>query len=237
MPERQESGRTSHQTGENSIMSEYGQPNPPQFQPPKKHTVRNVVIAVVVAGFLLIGGCTALIGGALSSVDTSAEPSGVATVDTPTPEPATTPTNKPSATEGTGCDLNLSPEEYSACLDDFVKGTTATPKPTKAAPKMTAGQEQAIGKAQDYLSFSAFSRKGLIKQLSSEYGEGFSVADATFAVDHITVNWNEQAAKKAKQYLSMQHFSRQGLIHQLESAYGEQFTHRQAVYGVTKAGL
>jgi len=63
------------------------------------------------------------------------------------------------------------------------------------------------------------------------------VADATFAVDHLNVDWNAQAVAKAKEYLSMQHFSRKGLIHQLESAYGEQFTHSQAVYGVTKAGL
>ena len=203
-------------------MSEFTNgPQPYQApKPPKKHTVRNIVLGVIVGMFLVIGGCTALIGGALSSVDT-AEPSGVATVDNgPTPDPVTTPTAE--ATEPT---VTAPPK------------ATQKPAPTKTTPALTAGQEQAIGKAQDYLSFSAFSRKGLIKQLSSEYGEGFSVADATFAVDHITVNWNEQAAKKAKEYLAMQHFSRQGLIHQLESAYGEQFTHRQAVYGVTKAGL
>ena len=44
----------------------------------------------------------------------------------------------------------------------------------------------------------AFSRKGLIHQLSSDAGSGFSKADATFAVDHIKVNWNEQAAKAAQ---------------------------------------
>lgn len=203
-------------------MSEFTNGPRPQFQPkpPKKHTVRNVVIGVVVGGFLLIGGCTALIGGALSSVD---NPTTVTSpVDNgPTPDPVTTPTNQNTPT---------------------VPPAKPTPKPSKAAPTkttpaLTASQEQAIGSAQDYLSMQAFSRKGLIKQLSSQYGEGFSLADATFAVDHVTVNWNEQAAKAAKQYLSMQHFSRQGLIHQLESAYGEQFTHRQAVYGVTKAGL
>ena len=102
---------------------------------------------------------------------------------------------------------------------------------------MTASQEQAIGSAKSYLQFTAFSRKGLIQQLSSNYGEGFSKADATFAVDYLKVNWNEQAALKAKSYLEMQHFSRQGLIHQLESSYGEGFTHAQAVYGVKAAGL
>jgi hypothetical protein len=190
--------------------------NTPQYpnypQPPKKHTVRNIVLGVFVGIFLVIGGCTALVGGALSSQDAKA-PATVtsqAPIDNgPTPDPIITPTNKPSV---------------------------AKPS-TQPSPKLTASQEQAIGSAEQYLSFTAFSRKGLIHQLSSDAGEGFSAADATFAVDHLKVDWNAQAVAKAKEYLSMQHFSRKGLIHQLESAYGEQFTHSQAVYGVTKAGL
>ena len=102
---------------------------------------------------------------------------------------------------------------------------------------MTNAQEQAIGSAEDYLQYQAFSRKGLIEQLSSDAGEGFAKKDATYAVDHIAVNWNEQAAKSAKEYLASEHFSRKGLIEQLESDAGEGFTHSQAVYGVNKAGL
>ena len=111
------------------------------------------------------------------------------------------------------------------------------PAPAPAKPTLTNSQEQAIGAAEDYLDYTAFSRKGLIHQLSSDAGSGFSKADATFAVDHITVNWNEQAAKAAQQYLDYSHFSRSGLIHQLESEAGSGFTHKQAVYGVNKAGL
>jgi hypothetical protein len=111
------------------------------------------------------------------------------------------------------------------------------PAPAPAKPTLTKAQEQAIGAAEDYLDYMAFSRKGLIHQLSSDAGSGFSKADATFAVDHITVNWNEQAAKAAQQYLDYSHFSRSGLIHQLESEAGSGFTHKQAVYGVNKAGL
>ena len=69
-------------------------------------------------------------------------------------------------------------------------------------------------KAKDYLDYTAFSRSGLINQLV-EF-DGFSTADATFAVDHITVDWNEQAAKAAKDYLDVSGFSRSGLIDQLE---------------------
>lgn len=112
-----------------------------------------------------------------------------------------------------------------------------TKKPTRTTPARTMAQEQAIGAAESYLNVSAFSRKGLINQLSSAYGEGFSVADATYAVDHITVDWNEQAAKSAKSYLQVTNFSRKGLIEQLESSSGEGFTHAQAVYGAKAAGL
>jgi hypothetical protein len=114
---------------------------------------------------------------------------------------------------------------------------TVAPKPKVTQPERTSSQEQAIGSAESYLELSAFSRRGLIQQLSSDAGEGYSVADATYAVDHITVNWEEQAAKAAKAYLEMTNFSRKGLIEQLESSAGAGFTHAQAVYGVTKAGL
>lgn len=199
-------------------MSEYGQPNPPQFQPPKRrHTVRNIVLGVFAGMVLVVGGCTAVIGGALSqdakapvSVTSKAAP-----VDNgPTPDPIVTPTNKPSS--------QPSPKVTH-------KPAPTTTKPAK--PAMTASQEQAVGTAEDYLNGQSFSRKGLIEQLQFE---GFSAKDATFGVDHVTVNWNAQAVEVAKGYLNGQHFSRSGLIEQLEY---EGFTHKQAVYGVTKAGL
>ena len=97
--------------------------------------------------------------------------------------------------------------------------------------KPTVEQLNAVRKAESYLSFSAFSRKGLIEQL--EY-EGFSNADSTYAVDNVDVNWNEQAVKKANSYLDISGFSKQGLIEQLEY---EGFTHEQAVYGAEQNGL
>jgi len=215
MLERQESGKTSHYPGGDPTMST-NQPYQPQFQPapPKKHTVRNVVIGVTVVMFLVIGGCTALVGGAMNEATKVTEPSPSAVE---TQAPATTePTTEPPAT---------------------TERPTTAPKPTATKPAMTLSQEQAVAAAESYLEMTAFSRKGLIRQLSSDAGEGFSVKDATFAVDHIKVNWNEQAARSARSYLEMTHFSRAGLIRQLESDSGEGFTHRQAVYGVTKAGL
>ena len=63
---------------------------------------------------------------------------------------------------------------------------------------MTKSQEQAVKSAESYLEFQAFSKAGLIRQLSSDAGEGFSKADAVYAVNHIEVNWNEQAVKSAE---------------------------------------
>lgn len=100
-----------------------------------------------------------------------------------------------------------------------------------AADAMSNGQQQAVAKAESYIEMTAFSRSGLIKQLQFEE---FSQADATFAVDHITVDWNAQAAEKAKSYLEMSPFSRNGLIKQLQF---EGFTSAQATHGVNAAGL
>lgn len=105
------------------------------------------------------------------------------------------------------------------------------PADVKEGPQGTPGQEQALGSANDYLDYSAFSEKGLIEQLEFE---DFSKADAVWAVNHVKTNWNNQAALSAKEYLDNSHFSRQGLIEQLEF---EGFTPTQAAYGANHAGL
>ena len=198
-------------------MTQY--PQDPQQQPqfdsqgfpvkPKKHTARTVLIVggSVFGALIVIGALTPD-----QPAKDAATPSTFKTVDTgPSPDPVTTPTSTPPP------------------------ATTQPPKTT--APKLTKSQEQAIRSAESYLEFTAFSRKGLIRQLSSSAGSGFSKADATYAVDHIKVDWNEQAARAAKSYLEFTSFSRAGLIRQLESSAGSGFTHAQAVYGVNKAGL
>ena len=105
--------------------------------------------------------------------------------------------------------------------------------------KMTAEQKNAYQAAKDYLDFSAFSRKGLINQLSSEYGSNYPKKVATFVVDLLetegAVDWYEQAERAAKEYLDFSSFSKAELIQQLESEYGSQFTHDQAVKGVERA--
>jgi hypothetical protein len=101
----------------------------------------------------------------------------------------------------------------------------------------TVAQQQALQSAQSYLDMGGFSLAGLMKQLTSSYGEGFSTGDAKFAVSHVRVNWNEQAVISARSYLEMGGFSRDKLIQQLTSSYGEGFTYAQAVYAANRVGL
>ncbi|WP_432541952.1 Ltp family lipoprotein [Kineococcus sp. SYSU DK002] len=115
--------------------------------------------------------------------------------------------------------------EWSAARGALINQPVAQP----VAPSVS--QRNAVRQAESYLSFTSFSRSGLIDQL--EY-EGFSTADATYGVDHVAVDWYEQARKKAASYLEFSAFSRQGLIEQLEY---EGFTHDQAVHGVNSTGL
>ena len=99
------------------------------------------------------------------------------------------------------------------------------------AESLTGPQKNAVRAAKSYLSFSDFSRDGLIHQLSSDAGDGYNVTDATIAVDSLNINWNEQAVRSAKNYLSFSGFSCKGLIHQLSSRAGDKYTNSQANYG------
>ncbi|WP_157437527.1 Ltp family lipoprotein [Actinoplanes subtropicus] len=110
---------------------------------------------------------------------------------------------------------------------EATEATEAVAEPASEPTKeLTDSQQNAVEKAADYLSYSSFSRSGLIKQLEFE---GFSTKDATFGVDAQKANWNEQAVKKAAEYLDNGSFSRSGLIKQLEF---EGFSTKQATFGV-----
>lgn len=97
---------------------------------------------------------------------------------------------------------------------------------TTSSTKETLGQSNARKKAASYLSFSGFSRSGLIQQLEFE---GYSTADASYGVDAQKADWKAQAVKKAKSYLTTTAFSRTGLIKQLEF---EGFSNTEATFGV-----
>jgi hypothetical protein len=131
-------------------------------------------------------------------------------------------------------------------LDCTAAGVTVFPSdsapaaaPASSAPAGTASQVQALAAAEGYLGDGqGFSRQGLIDQLDSSSGNNFSVADATWAVDHSDANWDDQAVDCAKGYVSDgQGFSRQGLIEQMTSPDGNNFTEAQAEYAANAVGL
>jgi hypothetical protein len=105
-----------------------------------------------------------------------------------------------------------------------------------SAQNLTGPQKNAVRSANNYLSFSGFSRASLIDQLSSPYGDDYNVADATAAVNSLSVDWNAQAVRSAKQYLEIMGFSCKSLIDQLSSDAGDKYTRSQAAYGAQQAG-
>lgn len=101
---------------------------------------------------------------------------------------------------------------------------------------LSAEQRDAYGSAQRLLDLRGCSKDGLIDQLSSAGGPGYSRRDAKRAVEALDVDWNEQAVRAAESYRKMVPFSIHGLIEQLESEDGGRFTHTQAVYGAKHSG-
>ena len=105
-----------------------------------------------------------------------------------------------------------------------------------AYEKLSKEEQNAYNSAKNYLDYMAFSKKGLIQQLSSEYGDGYPKKVAKKAVKVLEkeekIDWTEEAKEAAENYLNTMSFSKQGLIQQLESEAGDQFTHEQAVAAV-----
>lgn len=117
-----------------------------------------------------------------------------------------------------------------AALSAAAEKAAADKAASAKSASATIGQKNALSQAKSYLTAMAFSYSGLIKQL--EY-EGYSLEDATYAVDNCRADWNEQAALKAKSYMNSMSFSRQGLIDQL---IYEGFSAEQAEHGVSTVG-
>ncbi|WP_460704965.1 Ltp family lipoprotein [Myceligenerans halotolerans] len=122
-------------------------------------------------------------------------------------------------------------EEGTEAADDDAAEAPIEDEPAEETSDETVSQANARETAERYLDFTAFSKTGLVEQL--EY-EGFSTADAEYAVGNIEVDWMEQAEKSAANYMDFSSFSRAGLIDQLEF---EGFTPEQAAHGADSVGL
>jgi Host cell surface-exposed lipoprotein len=169
------------------------------------------VLTSLITTVALIGG----IAGASNS-NTALAPAAMST-SSPAPKVTAKPTSTPKPT------AKLTPS------------STPTPAPTVAPappkPVESVSQSNASRKAQSYLSYTSFSRSGLIDQLVYE---GFSAEDATYGADAAGADWAQQAAGKAKSYLEFSAFSREGLIDQL---LFEGFSADEAEFGVSSVGL
>lgn len=103
---------------------------------------------------------------------------------------------------------------------------------------LTQNQKAAYAAALSYLPSMPYSRKGLLKQLTSNTGDNFSDTDAEIAVSLMEqrgeVDWNKQAVKAAKEYKTTMTFSRDEMLDWMQSEYGAGFTYKQAVYGINK---
>jgi len=143
--------------------------------------------------------------------------------------------NKPSKTASDTGAAGSSTSPSAAVPSAAASSAPSTPA-APASPSMTGVQQQGVDAAEGYLSDGqGFSEQGLLSQLTSSAGNGFSKSDAEFAINYLSPNWAQQAVDAAKGYLGDgEGFSRSSLIQQLTSSYGDGFTEAQAEYAVNK---
>lgn len=203
--------------------------------PPKKSKKRSWIIGgSIAAGIIVIGGIGSALG-AGNKVTPSADKAPTTAAAEPSAEeapPEPVLVLVPDVTGMTAADAynaishaGLTPPAITSFADPLAKVISTSPAANEDAeegstvaftleekPKLTLGQQNAIDKAQSYLSFAGFSRTGLIDQLEFE---GFGIEDATFGADNAGADWNAECAQKAQSYIDLTSFSRQGLYDQL----------------------
>lgn len=124
-------------------------------------------------------------------------------------------------------------------FSDLDDGTEEDTEPVTAETKVKETESQvpseyisALKSAETYSEHMHMSKKGIRKQLTSEYGEQFSEEAANYAIENLDADWNENALETAKHYNDSMHMSKEGIRDQLTSEYGEQFTSEEADYAV-----
>lgn len=186
-----------------------------------KHANWNKTVKWIVTGVFAFIILVNAIGGSNPSSTTSTTQNSA-----PTANPVTEVTTQPEMT--TEQEQAVEPTKA-----PVKAANTPAPQTQQAAPAQGASvsQQNAVRKAKSYISYSGFSRDGLVAQLEFEK---FSHEDAVYGADNSGGNWNEEAAQKAKSYMDMMGYSRDGLIQQL---LFEKFNQVQAEYGANSVGL
>ncbi len=196
---------------------------PPVADKPKRKRLGLMIMGGIIGGLTMVGIAAGGGGGDATTGTAPQSEASVQVAEEPVAEVPEVAAEEPAA-------------EVPAVVAEVPAVVAEVPAPAPEpvvpqAPTETVAQENARESAESYLRYMSFSRSGLIEQLEFE---GYSTADATYAVDAVSPDWNEQAAKSAQSYLEHMSFSRSGLIEQLEF---EGFTNEQAVYGVNTTGL
>ena len=114
------------------------------------------------------------------------------------------------------------------------KDTNGTNKTENKNQENTIPTEykNALKKAETYSKYMHMSKKGIYKQLTSEYGEKFSKEASDYAINNLKADYNNNALEKAKTYYNDMHMSKQAVKEQLTSDYGEGFTESEANYAI-----
>ena len=95
----------------------------------------------------------------------------------------------------------------------------------------------ALEKAQSYSDNMYMSKAGIYNQLTSEYGDKFTVEAGQYAIDNVEADWKENALKKAKVFQDTLAMSKTVMYNQLISEFGDMFTAEEAQYAVDNAGI
>ena len=111
--------------------------------------------------------------------------------------------------------LNLSQSKSDKPEQSQTETVEFTPK---NSADLTNPQKNAVRSAKDWLEYSAYSRNNLIETLSQS--DGYTIRDATFAVDSLDINWAKQAKKAAKDWIEYSAYSRKNLIETLSQSDG-----------------
>ena len=128
---------------------------------------------------------------------------------------------------------NVNIESEQEVSQNNSENTTAENKSeNKVEDNIPTEYKSALRKAKLYADTMNMSKAGLYDQLTSEYGEKFTVEAAQYAIDNITVDWKENALKKAKLYQETMSMSPAAIYDQLTSEYGEKFTAEEAQYAI-----
>lgn len=90
----------------------------------------------------------------------------------------------------------------------------------------------ALNKAMVYSDMMHMSKTGIYDQLTSEYGDKFSMEAAQYATDNMQADWNANALASAKNYVKTMYMSKAGVYDQLISEYGDKFTPEEAQYAI-----